>query len=242
MLNTKPQGYMFSHMNPFVFSFLDNVKILVFRVGILVGIFVFFLILLFSLWFILLFPSWIAVKIGYLISLAILFFHTAFQDILGWDQMDFKKAMIIVVIIPFTTLIAYTTTFTHRKAEQNVRSTLPSTQSQPQNNTQLEQRTEGDQSPAINTDEGDVTLNYGDTNVRGIMFAPVKGKLYIRTYPSNATIRILNIIPKFSQGIKLDPGSYFLEVSAEGYVTYKEWITLKDGEDKKMKIGLRIRP
>ena len=41
--------------------------------------------------------------------------------------------------------------------------TKVSTQTQPQNNIQVEQQTEGDQSPTIKTDEGDVTINYGDT-------------------------------------------------------------------------------
>ena len=41
--------------------------------------------------------------------------------------------------------------------------TKTSTQTQPQNNTQVEQKTEGDQSPAIKTNKGDVTINYGDT-------------------------------------------------------------------------------
>jgi flagellar basal body-associated protein FliL len=74
-----------------------------------------------------------------------------------------KVILIVVVIFVFTILIAYTTTFTSKKAEQHAKPTPPSAKTQPQNNTQVEQQTEGDQSPTIKTDEGDVTINYGDT-------------------------------------------------------------------------------
>jgi flagellar basal body-associated protein FliL len=74
-----------------------------------------------------------------------------------------RVLLIVIVIILFTILIAYTTTFTSKKAEKHAKPTPPSTQTQPQKNIKVEQRTEGDQSPAIKTDEGDVTLNYGGT-------------------------------------------------------------------------------
>jgi flagellar basal body-associated protein FliL len=72
-----------------------------------------------------------------------------------------KVFLIVVVIFVFTILIAYTTTFTSKKAEQHAKPTPPSAKTQPQNNTQAKQQTEGDQSPAINTNEGDVIINFG---------------------------------------------------------------------------------
>jgi flagellar basal body-associated protein FliL len=72
-----------------------------------------------------------------------------------------KVFLIVVVIFVFTILIAYTTTFTSKKAEQHAKPTPPSAKTQPQNNIQAKQQTEGDQSPAINTNEGDVIINYG---------------------------------------------------------------------------------
>jgi flagellar basal body-associated protein FliL len=71
--------------------------------------------------------------------------------------------LIIVVNVAFAILMAYTTTFTSKKAEQHANLTLPSTQAQSQNNTQVEQQTEGDQSPSINVDEGNVIITYGGT-------------------------------------------------------------------------------
>ena len=41
------------------------------------------------------------------------------------------------------------------------------------------------------------------------------GRLFIRTAPEGARIRILNIKPKFNQGMLLTPGPYQIEVSAE---------------------------
>ena len=39
-------------------------------------------------------------------------------------------------------------------------------------------------------------------------------KLYIQTDPADASIRVLNIKPKFSQGMALDPGRYHIEIAA----------------------------
>ena len=58
--------------------------------------------------------------------------------------------------------------------------------------------------------------------------------------PSGAKIRILNINPKFYQGIELGSGKYHLEVSSNGYVTKREWIRLESGEDKN--INIRLKP
>ncbi|MCD4678710.1 MAG: SUMF1/EgtB/PvdO family nonheme iron enzyme [Desulfobacula sp.] len=54
---------------------------------------------------------------------------------------------------------------------------------------------------------------------------------HITTKPSDAKIKILNIVPKFKQGIKLDPGKYKVEVSAAGYVTLTKWHTLQSGKN-----------
>ncbi len=69
--------------------------------------------------------------------------------------------------------------------------------------------------------------------------APSTGSLYIHTEPSDATIRILNIGPKFSQGMELSPGKYHVEVSASGHATRKKWVELSSGEDKDLDIRLK---
>ncbi len=66
-----------------------------------------------------------------------------------------------------------------------------------------------------------------------------KGKIFVETDPKDATIRILNIGPKFYQGMLLKPGRYHVEVSHRGYETKETWIDLRAGEDQKIEIGLK---
>ena len=66
----------------------------------------------------------------------------------------------------------------------------------------------------------------------------MNGQLFVEAEPKDFRVRILNIKPKFSQGIRLKPGRYLLEVSAFGYNTWKDWIELAAGEKKTVKISL----
>ncbi|TKB53015.1 hypothetical protein [Ferrimonas aestuarii] len=50
--------------------------------------------------------------------------------------------------------------------------------------------------------------------------------LYVRTFPENAKIEVLNITPRFVQGIALPTGKYLVQVSATGYNTSNRWIEL----------------
>ncbi len=62
------------------------------------------------------------------------------------------------------------------------------------------------------------------------------GRLFVETDSKDARIRVLNIRPKFYQGMELRPGPYHVEVSAAGYNTVKKWIKLGQGEDKHLSI------
>ena len=64
------------------------------------------------------------------------------------------------------------------------------------------------------------------------------GKLFVDTAPTGAKIRILNIGPKFYQGMELKPGRYQVEASKRGFQTKKMWVRLEPGENKKLDIGL----
>jgi hypothetical protein len=63
-------------------------------------------------------------------------------------------------------------------------------------------------------------------------------KLYVVTTPAQARVRILNIQPKFRQGIELEPGHYHIEVSTTGYKTHYEWIQIRHSEPKHMTVAL----
>jgi len=54
-----------------------------------------------------------------------------------------------------------------------------------------------------------------------------KFSLSIQKTPSNAKVRILNIKPKYYDGIKLKKGKYHIEVSKKGYETTSKWIDLR---------------
>ena len=64
------------------------------------------------------------------------------------------------------------------------------------------------------------------------------GRLFIRTSPVGASIRILSIKPKFQQGILLKPGSS-IDISADGYETRNLWITVEPDEERTLEIALR---
>jgi caspase domain-containing protein/PEGA domain-containing protein/uncharacterized protein DUF1566/uncharacterized protein DUF3426 len=68
---------------------------------------------------------------------------------------------------------------------------------------------------------------------------PPKSNLYVDAQPKDARVRILNIGPKFYQGIPLDAGRYHVEVSANGYGTQKMWVSLTAGQDKTLDIHLK---
>lgn len=62
--------------------------------------------------------------------------------------------------------------------------------------------------------------------------AQTKMKYYslnIKTSPSNAKIRIMNIRPKYTQGIKLESGKYHVNISKKGYYTVDKWVEITDG-------------
>ncbi len=69
--------------------------------------------------------------------------------------------------------------------------------------------------------------------------APLKGRLYVDTYPKDARVRILNIGPAFNQGMELDAGRYHVEVSADDYETQKMWVSLTSGKNKTLDIHLK---
>jgi len=64
------------------------------------------------------------------------------------------------------------------------------------------------------------------------------GRIFIHTFPQNAKIQILNIKPRFRQGITLPAGNYKIEISASGYQTLKKWVELEQGEDLNIRIHL----
>jgi TRAP-type mannitol/chloroaromatic compound transport system substrate-binding protein len=65
-----------------------------------------------------------------------------------------------------------------------------------------------------------------------------KSKLFVEVEPRDSKIRILNIKPKFRQGMELDPGRYHVEISANGYKTKKMWMDLEAGKNEILNFDL----
>lgn len=58
-----------------------------------------------------------------------------------------------------------------------------------------------------------------------------KPKLYtlsVKTTPKKAKVRILNIKPRYRDGIKVSSGKYHIAASAKGYVSYSRWVNIKN--------------
>ncbi len=68
---------------------------------------------------------------------------------------------------------------------------------------------------------------------------PEKPRLFIATIPENCRIRILNIGPRYKQGMILQPGTYHVEVSANGYKKQTRWITVDPGREKHITVILQ---
>jgi len=66
-----------------------------------------------------------------------------------------------------------------------------------------------------------------------------KARLFIRTHPPQARVKILNIKPTFQQGIRLAPGTYQIEVSHPQFVTQRKKIHLKR-KDLRLSIQLEV--
>ncbi len=64
------------------------------------------------------------------------------------------------------------------------------------------------------------------------------GTLTVKPDPKDARVRILNIRPRYHDGIELKPGRYLIEVSKPGYRTVKRWIRLSPKEDKEIYVEL----
>lgn len=63
--------------------------------------------------------------------------------------------------------------------------------------------------------------------------------LAVSVNPTEASVQILNIKPRFYQGIELRSGAYDLQVSAKKYKSKKILTTLRPGEDKIIQVSLK---
>ncbi|THB69928.1 MAG: hypothetical protein D6E12_03680 [Desulfovibrio sp.] len=67
---------------------------------------------------------------------------------------------------------------------------------------------------------------------------PGMGRLYVDTTPEECQIRVLNIAPRFHQGIELVPGEYVVDVQHDGYATQVVTVTVDGDGDTRVEVVL----
>ena len=84
--------------------------------------------------------------------------------------------------------------------------------------------------------DGIATTSKGEIQSTDLEDKRSEFKLYVNS-PNAQTIKILNIKPKYRDGIWLKSGKYHIQVSAKKHITYKKWITLD--KDTNLAIALK---
>jgi len=67
------------------------------------------------------------------------------------------------------------------------------------------------------------------------------GRLYVETRPAGAAVRVLDIAPRFQQGIALEPGTYSIDVSDAGFETKVQTISVLPGRETRVAVTLQPR-
>lgn len=83
--------------------------------------------------------------------------------------------------------------------------------------------------------EMEITIKAGQDNryAMALDTAQPSGHLFVQTVPAGATVRVLNIAPRFEQGMALRPGAYTIDAAIEGYeTTVREVAVLADKETR----------
>ena len=77
-----------------------------------------------------------------------------------------------------------------------------------------------------------------DLNQKGLQ----KGRLFVKTEPKGASVRVLNIKDRFFQGMELKTGEYHVEVTADGYKKSKKWVKVDPGPHNTLSVKLEQAP
>lgn len=87
-----------------------------------------------------------------------------------------------------------------------------------------------DEQPAASEPETAVEAT-AEAPVTGVVPPPLEEyRLTIATEPASATVRILNIKPRYQPGMPLPPGSYNISVTARDYFPVRKWVRILDAD------------
>ena len=83
----------------------------------------------------------------------------------------------------------------------------------------------------------------GETRISvALVKAEETGRLFVETEPAGATVRILDIRPKFEQGMSLTQGEYTIDAQLDGYRTEIRKVSVAPGQDNKIMLNLAKAP
>lgn len=82
--------------------------------------------------------------------------------------------------------------------------------------------------------ENRYTMALNDTNTQ-------PGRLYVQTAPAGATVRILDITPRFEQGMLLEPGVYTIDVASPGHAPKVQTISVLPGRETRVSVALQAQ-
>ncbi len=102
----------------------------------------------------------------------------------------------------------------------------------------------------------DAQLNGYQTEIRKVRIRPDEdtrislqlaqaeetGRLFVETEPAGATVRVLDIRPRFAQGMELVQGEYTIDAQLDGYRTEIQKVSVLPGKDNKIRLNLAKAP
>jgi len=65
-----------------------------------------------------------------------------------------------------------------------------------------------------------------------------KGRLFVDTKPAEATVMVLNVMPKYHRGMELKEDRYHIQVSHPGYKRQRRWVEVKAKRDNAFSVEL----
>lgn len=69
--------------------------------------------------------------------------------------------------------------------------------------------------------------------------ASTSGRLFVKPEPADATVKVLNIGPKYQEGMELAAGRYHVEVTKSGFEPQRQWVDLAAGQDLEVRVALK---
>lgn len=84
-----------------------------------------------------------------------------------------------------------------------------------------------------------VSIEAGRVSSEHVQLTPMMASLTVTPTPGDAVVKIMNITPRYRDGIELSPGKYHVRVEKSGFRQHDEQLTLAANEKKRLAITLQ---